>query len=214
MQNIFRDLEISRQIIELIRTAHSKIILASPTIEFWQQLNEEIALVINNQINVVVITQAHPDTNSNALDRLLDIGVTIRIVQNLTTSIYYNENIAILTSMNLKNPFNANFKEVAIQISDHDSASEIYKYLNDLVVSSENYENQQAGDSDIPGFCIRCGDFITFSKNSPFCDDCHLKWSEDQNEEEKEQYCHKCGETFIQEWEVFSYSSPLCNVCS
>ena len=88
MQNIFRDLEISRQIIELIRTAHSKIILASPTIEFWQQLNEEIALVINNQINVVVITEAHPDTNSNALDRLLDIGVTIRIVQIFLVFVY------------------------------------------------------------------------------------------------------------------------------
>jgi hypothetical protein len=213
MPNIYRDLEITRQIIELIRTAQNQIIITSPKIEFWQQLNDEIDLVVKKHIQVIIITEDNSEININTLSRLLGVGAIIRMVPNLTTAIYYNENVGLISSMNLQNPFNANFKDFAIKIIDTDSILDIYKYLNDLIISSKLFVNSDVIESDIPGFCIRCGDFITFDPNTPLCKDCLIESTDHQREDQNEKYCHKCGETFIQEWEIFTFKSPMCNVC-
>ena len=60
------------------------------------------------------------------------------------------------------------------------------------------------------GFCIRCKVSVSFKPEElrPYCYNCYTTWSEFENPEFKEQYCHVCGKK-----NSSSMLKPLCRSC-
>jgi ribosomal protein S14 len=58
------------------------------------------------------------------------------------------------------------------------------------------------------GYCVRCGDTLSFNISKPLCRDCYTEWAEYENEDYEENFCHHCGK----EKDV-TFAKPVCYNC-
>jgi phosphatidylserine/phosphatidylglycerophosphate/cardiolipin synthase-like enzyme len=127
-------------IYELIEQAQEEIIIISPYINLWGHLTSKLEKSFAYK---VFIARKNQDGKlDEVIKKMNELGIQLRVVENLHAKIYLNEKRCIISSMNLYDYSTANSKEVAIIIDDEETLCEINKYINeDLFPKSEIVTN-------------------------------------------------------------------------
>lgn len=215
------------EIRKLIKNSDTDLTIISP----YLKLNNTLIELLNNCIDRGCrITILHRDEiNKEEEQKLLSIkGIRIYTNKDLHAKCYYNNEKAIVTSMNLHDYSLKNNIEIGILVEkelDEDLYQDIVETM-DTVISdtretsktikkSENFETRIEKEELNPslsrkGYCIRCGETIEYNPENPYCEK-HLKsWKRYKNPDyiEKNGHCHICGIDF-----EASMNEPICSKC-
>jgi phosphatidylserine/phosphatidylglycerophosphate/cardiolipin synthase-like enzyme len=212
--------QISGEIERVIREADNFIIIISPYVKVSQLYIDRLkeAGDSNVKIHFVFGKEQIAQLEENKFANLPKLKM--HYLENLHAKCYLNENIAIITSMNLYKYSEINNREMGILIEKKDDEkmyNEISREANSVIQNAEPYYirtnkqkayNMISNMKDHTGFCIRCREEIKMNPEKPLCPACYDTWSEFFNYEYSENFCHLCGN----ETET-SMAKPLCYTC-
>ena len=139
-------------------------------------------------------------------------------VENLHAKCYLNENIAIISSMNLYEFSQQNNDEMGIRV-DREGDPQLYQEIKTeaerLLRKATERQSRGYTSATSPkpvqennGFCIRCREVINFSQAEPLCGKCYRSWARYGNEDYEEVFCHLCGEV-----KNTTKAKPFCYQC-
>lgn len=108
-----------------------------------------------------------------------------------------------------------NLGYVVLRFTTSEVKQELEKVINCVKKTTmPGFDDNSVGDvASIAvdnGSCVRCGTKIPYSITKPMCDACYDTWSDFNNYNYPEVYCHKCGRQI----DSISFAKPLCDSCS
>ena len=197
---------------KLIDNSNDKLYLISP----YLQLNNQLKLSLEDRhkfsIDIVIIYGKVTDINPDDSEWLKSMpGIKLMFHKDLHAKCYFNEQEAIITSMNLYMFSQQNNVEMGIYISK-EKDEELYKQIASEVdrikrgsehrtISVQKVETVKKEIKSAPkysqkptGYCIRTGVEIPFNIEKPLSKEAYKKWNEYADPEYKEKYCHFSGE--------------------
>jgi hypothetical protein len=211
---------ISSSLEEIIKNAKEKLILISPYLKINELMKQQLEDKNRLKLDVRLIygkNELMPD-ESNWLKTMSYIRTSF--CKNLHAKCYLNENIALVTSMNLYEFSQQNNKEMGILVyksEDPELYSEIIEEANHLIRISEEVKvsverivpkeiatrgnvkqnEKQVAKISVPanGVCIRCKAAIKLDPKHPLCKECYAIWKQYENPNFEEKHCHICGKT-------------------
>jgi phosphatidylserine/phosphatidylglycerophosphate/cardiolipin synthase-like enzyme len=230
--------EITSEIEKLINDSQGeKLILITPYLRMARQFKDDIKDQENFKTNIAVIVRAdesHDPADINFLQQELK-GVNLYTHQNLHAKCYLNHKTAIITSMNLYEYSQLNNTELGIKVEKtedpklydeiNDAAKKIMRNSKEFAFEIKKVEKIKSGEqkqtdktSEKPkkekpesGYCIRCGEKISFNPNKPLCDRCYPIWAKFGDPGYVEKCCHICGKEDSKHER--SYEKPICYTC-
>jgi phosphatidylserine/phosphatidylglycerophosphate/cardiolipin synthase-like enzyme len=197
---------------KLINNSNDKLYLISP----YLQLNNQLKLSLEDRhkfsIDIVIIYGKVTDINPDDSEWLKSMpGIKLMFHKDLHAKCYFNEQEAIISSMNLYMFSQQNNVEMGIYISK-EKDEELYKQIASEVdrikrgsehrtISVQKVETakQDTKSTSKPnqkptGYCIRTGVEIPFNIEKPLSKEAYKKWNEYADPDYKEKYCHFSGE--------------------
>lgn len=221
---IIWDHNIGPAIVDLIDEAKEVVVLVSPYLDLWKRIEDAIERAVKRNVDVTVFFRSDSKKKYEAIiKQLVEVGVGVGDIENLHVKLYYNEQCAIVTSMNLYDYSDRNNFELGVIIDDRESLEEIDHYIDRLgenakksiknpltsIVSGLGKGLKKAAEKlNNKGYCIRCGERIKLDGNRPLCDKHYKSWARYKDEDYEEKYCLYCGKKH-----KTSYSRPLCKTC-
>jgi phosphatidylserine/phosphatidylglycerophosphate/cardiolipin synthase-like enzyme len=219
---------VSFRLEELIKNAEENLFLITP----FLQINERIKGLLedrnrrNTRIEIIFGKTDLKPSESEWIEGLANIRIFY--LQNLHSKCYLSERAAIVTSMNLYEFSQVNNHEMGIYVTrekDESLYDEIRKEVMTLRGLSEPYkitikkvekEPERAREPERSrkplaggnGHCIRCGKDIKPNIEKPYCLDCFKTWSQFENPEYEEKFCHSCGKQ-----NKSTMLKPVCYTC-
>ena len=221
---------------EIIKSAEKRLVIISPYLKLdkhTKELLEEKANP-NSNVNVCIIygkndLKREEDTWLKSLT-----SVEIRFRESLHAKCYFNEDKALITSMNLYEFSQVNNDEMGVLVSsgiDSDIYNEILEESERIKRNSKLIQEgakpkalakgKERAVAKVPprrsqpvtgvpttGFCIRCKADIPANPAQPYCNGCYRVWSHYKNEEYEEKHCHTCGNEH-----AAILLKPLCIAC-
>lgn len=208
---------VSYHLEELIKNTKDRLILISPYLQFNDRIKEHLQNLNVQKRDIRIVyreNKLHPDENNWLAQQ---VGVRTSICKNLHSKCYTNENEAIITSMNLYEFSQMNNNEMGIYISkenDGDLYKSVIEEVQRLLTISEEirvtvqkvnstskdsksfqYKSEKSiHSSSGTGFCIRTGIKIPFNIDKPLSPEAFKIWSEHNNPDFSEKFCHFSGE--------------------
>jgi hypothetical protein len=210
---------------DLIDEASEYLLLVSPYVKIWGHLRNHLEKC-RAKTKLAIIRDENIDEKAEIIREFNALGITVKALQNLHAKIYLSDKACIISSMNLYDFSAANSEEVAIQITDKDSLTEIKRYVKDNLssrsteidikkikpsnVRMETHQPHAPKKSRVNtgGHCIRCGKEIKLNPDRPYCKSCYESWALYENPEYREKHCHFCGKQ-----EPTSLLKPVCKPC-
>ncbi len=183
MAKFLYDEDVLPSVIKLAKSARSQLVLVSPYNDFSVNLHDVVVQMAKRVCVTAVCRSDRKQKEKEHLDWLIGLGVRVYLVKRLHSKIYLNESQAIVTSMNLLKESAVDSKEVALRVQGTEEIKEINNYISRLLANAEPYS----------GYCIRCGNGISFEPERPLCGDCYKKWAHYRNPDYPERHCHRCG---------------------
>ncbi|WP_116789539.1 hypothetical protein [Flavobacterium psychrotrophum] len=115
---------ISGEIMNLFDEAKEKVVIVSPYCKFdkWFKLVAKIKKLRERNIEVEFYIR---DNEKEAYDQVMELGITPITVANLHAKLYFNENKAIVTSMNLLLSSEINSIDIGYLTESHKEYNEI-----------------------------------------------------------------------------------------
>ena len=204
MPKLLTTKHVSAAIEELITSCTEKLVLISP---YWQLSNSLLNRLKDASQRGVQITIVYgkEELKQAELEKIHKIkNAKIYFCENLHAKCYYNENFAIISSMNLHEFSEKNNIELGIALFKGADQT----LYNAIITETEYIINKES----VPeyGHCIRCGCEIPFDPTHPMCYNCYQIWNNYKNPVYTETFCHKCGESC----EDIYICSPLCENCT
>lgn len=228
--------EVAAGIQNIIQNAQAEIILISPFIKADLQIKDRLALQAGNpkvRITLVYGQRMALRPEEKALFEPL-ASVAVRFREVLHAKCYLNEQVALVTSMNLYNYSEANNDEMGIWVSRKDDRplydkirSDVERIVNRSQVIHEPSVAKPAAMAGsrrstrpsprnlnpgvgIPdtGFCIRCQALVPAAPIKPYCDRHFVEWNKYGNADYQDTYCHICGD-----FRTTTLRKPLCPGC-
>ncbi len=201
---------VSHYLQKLINNSNDKLYLISP----YLQLNNQIKLSIQDRlkfsIDLIIIYGKNDDLKKESEWLNSQNGIKVLFHQDLHAKCYFNENEAIITSMNLYMFSQQNNVEMGIYVSKvHDKdlyeqlAKEVDKIKRNSTYISQKLELKQTNNlNKIPekkyelptGYCIRTGVKIPFNIEKPLSHEAYKSWSKYGDADYEEKFCHFSGE--------------------
>ena len=226
--------EIAVGIQNIIQYAQAEIFLVSPYIKADLQIKDRLAAqASNSKVRITLVygdrIKLRPDEKSLFVS--LD-SVAVRFRKVLHAKCYLNEQVALVTSMNLYNYSEVNNDEMGILVSRKDDRllydkvrSDVERIVNSSLVIREPSVAKPAGRTGsrlstpsstksrnlgIPktGFCIRCKASVPPAPIKPYCDRHFDEWNKYGNADYQDTYCHICGD-----FRTTTLRKPLCPGC-
>jgi hypothetical protein len=215
------DWQISAALMRIISEAKQRLTLVSPYNRHWGHLRREVAAAQQRGIDVTVFYRS--DEASPVADNDSITAIPIRM---LHAKIYANETAALITSMNLVETSAMYSRDVGLLVQDAKLRREIDGFIRSLwdSVDTEAPGGTAASGNgstarlhrvstatdiarviDIGGFCIECGNALTFDPEKPLCPQCYSR----HGRHGVHRICHKCGESHRA-----LLNEPLCRVCA
>ena len=222
MSKFLRTNGVSDAIDRIISEAKGEITIVSPYLKVPIQLLERLQQAANREVRIILV-YGKSELNSEMNYKLSTIKNLERYFkEDLHAKCYLNEDMAIITSMNLHEYSAANNREMGILIEksgEREVYIDIRKEVKSILdASKKEYVNkpnhtprkkQNRKQRVIrEGFCIRCGEEIPLNPNRPYCIDCFDVWFQFENPDYQENICHSCGCI-----EFTSMNRPLCRSC-
>ena len=220
---------ISAELENLIKSATEEITLISPYLKVNQRLQDFIRDADLRRVRVTVIYGKRDIQNAERewMSRLT-VPYETWFVPNLHAKCYLNENMAIITSMNLYEFSQQNNDEMGIYVTKEDDL-ELYQQIKDeaqrlrrtaTLVQGTPIEASHPSAPSKPlaakaveqvtpmGYCIRCQTSVTLDPEKPYCDQHYRTWSRYGDKTYEEKFCHRCGKEHST-----SMAKPLCLPC-
>jgi len=229
----------SNAIEQMIKSSKQRLYLISPYLQInpllrslLQQLDNKISTI---DIRFVSRTDKINAEDMNFLQNLKNVKVFA--LDNLHAKCYLNEEMAILTSLNLYQYSQHNNIEMGIKITkatDNELYSAIYEEVDRILAESKIYqirmiekEKKEVPQKEVQvvkepskikeapknqssnsGYCIRCSTKMPLNPDRPLCPACFQSWVRFEDPTYPEKYCHICGKESKQ-----SYEKPVCYTC-
>jgi hypothetical protein len=216
------DWQIGDALLRLITESKERLTLVSPYNKHWGHLKREVAAAKRRGVSVRIYYRAdesNPAGDYNDID-----AIPVRM---LHAKIYANEAAALVTTMNLVEASATHSREVGFLIRDSRLLGQVDSYVATFADGSETeappafgntnrngsesaqYRVESANDIakiiDGFGFCIECGNPITFDPGRPLCPSCYSRFGRNG----VHGHCHKCGEDHSTQ-----INQPLCSACA
>jgi phosphatidylserine/phosphatidylglycerophosphate/cardiolipin synthase-like enzyme len=219
------DENVAPLLISVMDEAQKSLVVVTPYIDIlrWRHVQTAVQLAIQRSIEVTFIVRA--DQKESVIDDLkwlLANGVKLYLVEGLHAKIYLNENMVVVSSMNLTESSSRNSFEIAIIASEPEPSMSIRRYVREVLMKMGTLVPQAevqtapvapaptdyAASQSVTGHCIRCGRNLYLEPRKPLCEDCYRSWAEWGNESYQEHFCHVCGSI-----SDVTYARPLCRAC-
>ncbi len=211
---------IAANIERIIRNAKEFIAIITPYVRIDEQYICRLHDAERNGVKITLIF-GKEDMQEFEKNKFRDFhNLEIFFLENLHAKCYFNENTAIITSMNLYDYSERNNREMGIEVNK----SENYKIFDDILQEAtsikdaaepyylQNWNKQSFSNRRFnQGYCIHCRTQIAFDSYRPLCYECYQIWIQLGNMDYPENFCHKCGKKPFSE--QLDYAHPLCNSC-
>ncbi len=219
---------VSHEITQLIKKSEEKLYLLSPYLQIAPPLKDLIKERDSRKIDIRFVYGKVEKLNQEDMSFLQELtSVKISFCENMHAKCYLNENIAIITSMNLYQYSQQNNREMGIKI-EKEIDPELYKEAvaesmriiqtavePQYIVKKKTSEPAKTVTQKTPqqtsgntGFCIRCGTKIPLNPDKPLCSKCFPVWAKYSDPTYPENCCHVCGKESKQ-----SVEKPVCYSC-
>jgi hypothetical protein len=228
------------EILLLIRGAQKELWLVSPyvTLDALAGLKREIQRALDRKVSTHLLVR---EDGNNKLDELrasvgdlVASGLDARCVRDLHAKVYWSEEAAVVTSMNLL----ASSATKSIEVGFHIGSGSLHQDLREFIRGQVEPEARAFPEPTAPaptssqstkrdavvgttprpkrserpkashGACIRCGEDVKLNLEKPLCLSCYRDWARWENRDYNENYCHSCGEEAST-----SVAKPLCRSC-
>ncbi len=166
-------------------------------------------------------------------------NLELRFDDDLHAKCFFNQESMVITSLNLLESSERKNREMGVLLSLKEDSRVFKEALNEAefivarakkdsiirsIVSEVVKEAKKVIDTPkeegsrkarIPsraknkGYCIRCGERITYDVDTPYCPNCYRVWKKYKDPNYEEEYCHKCGKPN----ELTTMDRPLCYSC-
>lgn len=223
---------VSKAINDIIKDANECLYIVSPYLQITDRLRNSIEYTIESGVETKLL-YGKKDTSHSESEWLFSVqGLEIRFLENLHAKCYLNEEMALITSMNLYKFSIENNYEMGVTIRKSDDPKEYERVLKDVnrlfsyakIVKTKTSGRIEANRSESKaesetgkkisgtiGYCIRCGERIPYNLSKPYCDRCFKSWNRYHNPEyvERNGCCHICGNPLS----TASLTDPVCGRC-
>jgi phosphatidylserine/phosphatidylglycerophosphate/cardiolipin synthase-like enzyme len=220
----------SSEIEKLIKNAKDKLFLITPYLKISPLLRVQLEQ-LDNRVSTITI-KIVGRTDEIKVDEIAFLqklkNVQILALENLHAKCYMNEEVAVITSLNLYQFSQQNNVEMGIKVEkakDPELYDEIFKEVNIIIGQSKKYDikiiektatpapkepvkSQTSTQSLKKGICIRSGREIDYNIEKPLCNTCYQSWAKYGDYSYPEKYCLICGKESKQ-----SYEKPVCYSC-
>jgi len=185
-------------IVDIIKNADLYLYVISPFVEFGNNLSRHILDAQDKVENLTILVSRGRGMDKKSikeLQKLKDSDCNVQTHPDLHSKIYLNEDVGLITSMNLYQPSINKSLEVGVRITNSEKLKEVEELIKKYL-SDRDTKPFQAG------FCIKTKELIDYNPLKPIDSDV-FKYNDRQH---SWKYCHKCGK----ESEV-TVSNPLCD---
>ncbi len=205
---------VSYHLQQMINQAEEKIYLISPFLQINRRVKQSLEDKYKYSLDIRIV-YGKSDLQPEESDWLKEhTGIRTSFCKNLHAKCYLSEKEVILTSMNLYEFSEVNNIEMGIHLSKESDKSlynDVYKEVMRIIRSGEEVQisvskvskeklvkpeqtSRKLKKQETSGFCIVCNALIPLNPLQPYCKDCYSVWKSHGNAENKEDYCHVCGE--------------------
>lgn len=212
---------IAASIEKIIRNSNEYINIITPYVKIDETYIERLLDAEKNNVKITLIFKDMKEFEKEKFQKFSRLE--IYFLENLHAKLYFNENTALITSMNLYDYSEKNNREIGIEINKSENSyiyDEIRKEANSIKDNAElyNFDFKKFKSANIQyndyGYCIHCKTKISFDREKPLCRDCFYEWNDSGRPNCRENYCHKCGSFIKGNWnEQIDFDYPLCNEC-
>lgn len=218
---------VSHELTQLIKKSEEKLYLLSPYLQIAPPLKDLIRERDSRKIDIRVVYGKEDKLNPEDLSFLQDLSsVKVSYCENMHAKCYLNENMAIITSMNLYQYSQQNNREMGIKIENKpetdkllydETLAEVRRLIQTSVEPKYIIKKKPVETAKIPsqkstirtpGVCIRCGVKMEVNPSRPLCSKCYPIWAKYSDPDYPEKYCHICGKESEQ-----TYAKPVCYSC-
>lgn len=228
--------EIAAGLQNIIQDARQQLLLISPYIKVDRQIKERLVDRADSTSGLSIsIIYGKKELPAKEWDWLKDLpSIEVKFSHHLHAKCYLNEQVALVTSMNLYD-FSEGNDEMGILVSAKDDRQLYDKVLADALRIVKNSEVRKAATPKpapvskirpapkaapskpasppsvgIPtsAFCIRCKTAVPTNPLEPYCKSCYRNWRRYQNPEYEENHCHLCGNE-----NDSTMAKPACRSC-
>ena len=232
--------EIAAGLQNIIQDARQQLLLISPYIKVDRQIKERLVARADSGSGLSIsIIYGKEELRPQEWDWLKTLpSVEVKFSRYLHAKCYLNEQVALVTSMNLYD-FSEGNDEMGILVSAKDDQQLYNKVLADAMRIAKNSEVRKTATAKptatvtpppvtraapwyrepqmepepsirIPtsGFCIHCRTTVPLLDPGPYCNRCFRVWNRFQDEDYEEDYCHLCGKE-----NDSTMDKPLCYSC-
>jgi hypothetical protein len=202
------------EIEDLIKNAGEKLTLISPFLKISKDF-KELLKYRNDQDKATTIVFGKEELKQEELRFLQSLRlVVLRFNENLHAKCYLNEEKMIITSLNLYESSKGNNKEMGVLLEKNEasdakvfedalrevgfiiSTGQLFGLTPSVNINSSSgpQKNNSISTSGF-GYCIRTGAKIPFNLAKPMSYDAFLVWSQFEDPDYPENFCHFSGET-------------------
>ena len=210
--------EATAKIEKVIRDAKNEITLVTPFLKLSGHFISRLKDADSQGITIKLI-YGKKDLVEEEYEFLTQLkNLQLFFCENLHAKCYFNEEMMVITSLNLYEYSIKNNREMGVLIKKEKDPilyQEAVKEVNSIIQDSiqedkkDSFKDEKSKFEQISsGFCIRRGEIIPFNPNHPLCRYCYDVWVQYGDVYYPEIFCHKCGEK-----SKVSYHKPLCKNC-
>ncbi len=216
MANYQTNKETQAAIENIISNAEKRLILVSPYIKLTNTWLARLKACAEKGVIIKIICRTGELKDEGVLRLASHKNVELKSTDNLHAKCYFNEKEMIITSFNLLESSEKNW-EMGILVNRNTDKEMFEKAMRDVLIIfndsnlySKTFVSTKTSISSVStklvkpkvvtrkknkdGYCIRCEENIPFNVDKPLCYECYAFWSEWEDEEYPEDYCHYSGE--------------------
>jgi phosphatidylserine/phosphatidylglycerophosphate/cardiolipin synthase-like enzyme len=183
---------------DIIRNSKGEVHLISYSFRISKTFLRHIRNALNNGIKVRIVFGKfiYDDTQ---LDLESISNLEVYYCENLHAKVYANESRCIIGSMNFYEYSEINNIELGVLLTakeDPEAFRDALRHCSEIFAEAKRTGNTQKRPKDtLPnGYCVRTGVKIPLNLDRPYCDEAHQIWSQYENRDFAENYCHFTGE--------------------
>ena len=130
-------LEIASKIMTLIEESESELIIVSPYVEVskWNKMKSCLKRAVSRGVDIHFIARKNAKQD---LSFVTELGIKIKLVENLHAKVYLNDNYGIVTSQNITYYSDINSIDIGYMTSCSDERIELIGFIEKYVYSFTN----------------------------------------------------------------------------
>lgn len=209
---------------EVIRNAHTKLVLITPYLQVSRTLAGRLRDAARRGVAISIV-YGKSELKNSEWEKLSDLeNLSLHFLENLHAKCYLNETLVVIGSMNMYEFSEKNNREMSVLLThrdDEEAFADALREVESILAAAEirslrrsavevgTQTREWRGQAVFKeGYCIRCRVTLSYDPYKPLCDNCFDIWLEWRNDEYQEKYCHRCGHNY-----ATCKAVPVCRPC-